>query len=204
LKILLAAFDPFGGEEINPANEAVGRLPETIAGAEVVKLTVPTVFGRSLEVLNAALARELPDIAIGIGQAGGRTAIEVERVAINVDDAGRADNEGNRPVDLPIVADGPDAYFARLTVKAMVAAIRDGGIPAAVSNSAGTFVCNHLMYGLLHAIATRYPAMRGGFIHVPYLPEQVVEKRNAPGMSLDYIVRGLTLAIEAAIKAGSV
>jgi len=201
MKVLMTAFDPFGGESINPAFEAVKLLPDEIAGATIVKVEVPTVFRKALEVLNAALEREKPDIAIAIGQAGGRFDITPERVAINVDDARITDNEGNQPVDEAIYPDGKSAYFATLPIKAMVAAIREGGLPASVSNSAGTFVCNHLMYGLLYTIEKKYPAMRGGFIHVPFLPEQVITKPNQPSMSLDNIVKGLTLAVAAAIEA---
>jgi len=201
MKVLMTAFDPFGGESINPAFEAVKLLPDEIAGAAIVKVEVPTIFRKALEVLNEALEREQPDIAIAIGQAGGRFDITPERVAINVDDARITDNEGNQPVDEAIYPDGKSAYFATLPIKAMVAAIREGGLPASVSNSAGTFVCNHLMYGLLYTIETKYPAMRGGFIHVPFLPEQVITKPNQPSMSLDNIVKGLTLAVAAAIDA---
>lgn len=199
MKVLVTAFDPFGGEDVNPAFEAVKLLPDTIGGAEIVKLEVPTIFGEALEKLNAALDAEQPEIAIAVGQAGGRFDITVERVAINVNDARIADNAGNQPFDDPITPDGPSAYFATLPIKAMVAAIRKSGLPASVSNSAGTFVCNHLMYGLLHAAATTYPKMIGGFIHVPFLPEQVIDKRNQPSMSLNGIVRGLTAAVEAAV-----
>jgi pyroglutamyl-peptidase len=199
MKVLVTAFDPFGGEDVNPAFEAVKLLPDTLGGAEIVKLEVPTIFGKALEKLNAALDAEQPDIAIAVGQAGGRFDITVERVAINVDDARIEDNAGNQPVDEPIAPDGPNAYFATLPIKAMVAAIRESGLPASVSNSAGTFVCNHLMYGLLHWAERHAPEMPGGFIHVPFLPEQVIDKRNQPSMSLDDIVRGLTAAVEAAI-----
>lgn len=201
MKVLLTAFDPFGGEEINPAFEAVKLLPDTIAGAEVVKLEVPTVFRKALDVLHVVLEEEKPDIAIAVGQAGGRFAITVERVAINVDDARIMDNEKNQPVDETIYAEGDSAYFATLPIKAMVAAIREGGLPASVSNSAGTFVCNHLMYGLLYWAEKNAPDMMGGFIHVPYLPEQVVDKRNQPSMSLADIARGLELAVAAAVEA---
>ena len=162
-------------------------------------MTVPTVFHEALDVLNVALDRERPDVTIGVGQAGGYTGLAIERVAINVDDARIEDNAGNLPVDAPIVPDGPAAYFATLPIKAIVAAIHEGGLPASISNSAGTFVCNHLMYGLLHAADHRFPAMCAGFIHVPYLPEQAMEKRDQPSMSLGDIVRGLTLAIGAVV-----
>ena len=199
MKVLLTACDPFGGESINPAFEAVRLLPDTIGGATIVKLEVPTIFREALDVLGEALERERPDIAIAVGQAGGRFDVTPERVAINVDDARIADNAGNQPVDEPIYPDGPNAYFATLPIKAMVAAIREAGLPASVSNSAGTFVCNHLMYGLLYAADKKYSGMRGGFIHVPFLPAQVVTKPNQPSMSLDNIVTALTVAVAAAI-----
>ena len=199
MKVLLTAFDPFGGESINPAFEAVRLLPDTIEGATIVKLEVPTIFREALDVLDEALERERPDIAIAVGQAGGRFDVTPERVAINVDDARIADNAGNQPVDEPIYPDGPNAYFATLPIKAMVAAIREAGLPSSVSNSAGTFVCNHLMYGLLYAADKKYPDMRGGFIHVPFLPAQVVTKPNQPSMSLDNIVTALTVAVAAAV-----
>jgi pyroglutamyl-peptidase len=200
--ILITGFDPFGGESVNPAWEAVQRLPDTIGGAEVVTLEVPTVFDESLRVLETALADVRPDLAIGVGQAGGRTGFAVERVAINVNDARLDDNAGNRPVDTPVVAGGPAAYFATLPIKRMVAAIHEADLPASVSNSAGTFVCNHLMYGILHLLARDHPGARGGFIHVPYLPAQVVDKRGKPSMALDDVVRGLEAAVAAAVGDG--
>jgi pyroglutamyl-peptidase len=200
--VLITGFDPFGGESVNPAWEAVQRLPDTIGGAEVVTLEVPTVFDESLRVLETALADVRPDLAIGVGQAGGRTGFAVERVAINVNDARLDDNAGNRPVDTPVVAGGPAAYFATLPIKRMVAAIHEADLPASVSNSAGTFVCNHLMYGILHLLARDHPGARGGFIHVPYLPAQVVDKRGKPSMALDDVVRGLKAAVAAAVGDG--
>lgn len=200
MKILVTGFDPFGGEIINPATEAVKRLPDEIAGAEIVKIEVPTVFRKAIERLEKAIEREKPDITISIGQAGGRFDITVERVAINIDDARIADNEGNQPIDVPIFEDGEPAYFAKLPIKAMVKEMIDNNIPASVSNSAGTFVCNHIMYGLLYNADKNYPNMRGGFIHIPFLPEQVLDKRMMPSMSLDNIIKGLTYAIKAAVE----
>ncbi|MGF7057766.1 pyroglutamyl-peptidase I [Brassicibacter mesophilus] len=200
MKVLVTGFDPFGGESINPATEAVKRLPDEIAGAEIVKIEVPTVFRKAIERLEEAIEREKPDITISVGQAGGRFDITVERVAINIDDARIADNEGNQPIDVPIFEDGEPAYFAKLPIKAMVKEMIDNNIPASVSNSAGTFVCNHIMYGLLYNADKNYPNMRGGFIHIPFLPEQVLDKRMMPSMSLDNIIKGLTYAIKAAVE----
>lgn len=200
MKVLVTGFEPFGGEKINPAYEAVKKLSNNINGAEIVKLEVPTVFGKSIERLHEAMEREKPDIVICVGQAGGRYDITIERVAINISDGRIADNEGNQPIDEPIFEDGKTAYFATLPIKAMVKKIRDSGIPASVSNSAGTYVCNHIMYGLLYLIDKEYPNIRGGFVHVPFLPEQVVDKGNTPSMSLENITTGLALAIEAAVE----
>lgn len=201
MKVLVTGFDPFGGESVNPAWEAVKVLAgQTVAGAEVVAYQVPTVFGKSVQTAVDAIAEEKPDAVIAVGQAGGRPDITVERVAINVDDARIKDNEGNQPIDEPIAADGPAAYFATLPIKAMVREIRAVGIPASVSNTAGTFVCNHIMYGILHHIATNQLPIRAGFIHIPFLPEQAVNHPGAPSMAKEVIVEGLKAAIAAVVK----
>lgn len=198
MKVLITGFDPFGGEKINPALEAVMALPDTIGDVEVIKLEIPTVFGKSLATIREAVIKHQPDIIISVGQAGGRFGISPERVAINVDDARIKDNEGNQPIDIKVVENGEAAYFSNLPIKAMTQAMVNSGIPASVSNSAGTFVCNHVMYGILHMIHTEYPHMRGGFIHVPYIPAQVTNKPNMPSMSQADITKGLALCIEAA------
>ena len=200
MKILMTAFDPFGGESVNPAQEAVKHVDVTGLKAEVIKIEVPTVFGKAIEVVAAAMRREQPDVVLAVGQAGGRFEITPERVAINVDDARIADNEGNQPIDQPIFADGPAAYFATVPIKAMVKAIQDIGIPAAVSNTAGTFVCNHIMYGILYLIDKELPQARGGFIHVPFIPEQAISRRETPSMAMEDISRALRAAIEAIIE----
>ncbi|WP_427337937.1 pyroglutamyl-peptidase I [Caloranaerobacter sp. DY30410] len=200
MKVVVTGFEPFGGEEINPALEAVKKLDDEIAGAKIIKVELPTVFRKSIEKLEKIIENEKPDITICVGQAGGRFDITIERVAINIDDARIPDNEGNQPIDEPIFLDGLNAYFAKLPIKAMVKELRENKIPASVSNSAGTFVCNHIMYGLLYLIDKKYPDMRGGFIHVPFIPKQVINKKNTPSMSLDNITEGLRLAIKAAIE----
>lgn len=197
MKLLLTGFDPFGGETVNPSWEAAKLVPAALGDVEIVKLPVPTAFAGAASVLEEALRRERPHAVLCLGQAGGRTGLTPERVAINVDDARIPDNDGYQPVDVPIVPDGPAAYFATLPVKAMVAAVREAGLPASLSNSAGTFVCNHLMYCLLHMLKTEYPGTRGGFMHVPYLPEQVSDKPGQPFMALGDIVRGIQAAIGA-------
>ena len=200
MKVLITGFDPFGGEAINPALEAVKLLPDTIAGAEVIKLEIPTVFRKSLEKIEEAIEAYGPDIVISIGQAGGRFGITPERVAINMDDARIKDNEGNQPLDITIYEDGEAAYFSNLPIKAMVNEMKINGIPASVSNTAGTFVCNHVMYGLLYLVDKKYPNMKAGFIHVPYIPGQVVDKPEKPSMSIVDISKALELSIKAAVE----
>ncbi len=198
MKLLLTAFDPFGGEAVNPALEAVKQVRSQIGDVEVVKVEVPTVFGKSIDTVTAAIERERPDVVLCIGQAGGRYDLTPERVAINLDDARIRDNEGNQPIDRPIFSDGAPAYFATLPIKAMVKGIREAGIPSSVSNSAGTFVCNHLMYGVLYTLDKKYPGVRGGFMHVPFIPGQVVNRPSpAPSLALADIVRGIEAAVEA-------
>lgn len=201
MKLLLCAFDPFGGDTVNPALEAIRLLPDMVAGAEVAKLEVPTVFGKSIEVVYKEMRKQRPDVVLCVGQAGGRFDVTPERVAINLDDARIADNVGFQPVSRAIFEDGPTAYFSSLPIKAMVQAIRAEGLPASVSNSAGTFVCNHLMYGVLYYIQKHFPAMRGGFIHVPFIPAQVVARQaQAPSMALEDIARALVAAIGAIVE----
>lgn len=198
MKLLLTAFDPFGGSAINPALEAVGLVADRIGDVEIVKLVVPTVFGKSVDVVTAKMEAEKPDVVLCIGQAGGRHDLTPERVAINLDDARIPDNEGNQPIDRTICRDGAAAYFSNLPIKAMAAKIREAGLPASVSNTAGTFVCNHLMYGVLHHMAKHYPDMRGGFMHVPFVPSQTVNRPDpTPSMSEQDIARGIEAAIAA-------
>ena len=203
MKILITGFDPFGGESINPALEAVKKLPTTILNSEVIKIEIPTVFEKSLKKIEENIIKHNPDVVISVGQAGGRFGITPERVAINIDDARIKDNEGNQPIDIKIFEDGENAYFSNLPIKAMVKEMTDNGIPASVSNTAGTFVCNHVMYGILYLIDKKYPNMKGGFIHVPYIPSQVVTKPNNPSMSIDDIAKGLELCIKAIIENSS-
>lgn len=200
MKILVTGFDPFGGESINPAIESVKKLPDEIKGAEIIKLEIPTVIGKSVDKIKEKVEEVKPDVVLSIGQAGGRPDITVERVGINCDDCRIKDNEGNQPIDEKVAEDGPAAYFSTLPIKAMVEHIKEGKIPASVSNTAGTFICNHVLYGVAHIQATKYPNMRTGFIHIPFLPEQVTDKKNMPSMALDTIVKALELAIEAIVE----
>ena len=195
MKILLTGFDPFGGESVNPALEAV-KLVQAGEGTELIKLQVPTVFGASVDKVLEAMRLHRPEAVICVGQAAGRGEITPERVAINIADASIPDNEGNKPCDRPIYPDGDSAYFSTLPVKAMVEAIKAAGIPASLSNTAGTFVCNQLMYGLLYHIGREFPGTAGGFIHVPCIPEQAARtEKPVPSLPLPEIVRGLEAAL---------
>lgn len=192
-KILLTAFEPFGGESINPALEIARILETRTLDVEIRTVTVPVTFRDAARTVLDTLNREAFDAIVMLGQAGGRSAVTPERIAINIDDARIPDNIGDQPVDRPIVPGGPAAIFATLPIKAMVTAMQEAGISAAVSNSAGTFVCNHLMYRVLHHLdGSGVPA---GFVHVPYLPEQVADKPNTPSMSLSDMIKGIEAAL---------
>ncbi|HEX3538053.1 MAG TPA: pyroglutamyl-peptidase I [Stellaceae bacterium] len=195
MKALVTGFEPFGGDSINPSFEALVRLPRSFDELVIETRVLPCRFGAAITALEEAIAATRPEFVLGVGLAGGRSELSLERVAINVDDARIADNGGAQPVDRPIMRDGPAAYFATLPIKAAVAAMREAGLPAAVSNSAGTFVCNHLFYGLMHLAATRFRSMRAGFLHVPYLPSQAARLPGTPSMALDQIVRGIEIIL---------
>ena len=196
--VLVTGFEPFGGDTRNPSWEVCERLPGSIGGMRVEVCRVPCEFRRAIEVVADAIGRHRPALVVCLGLAAGRTHVGVERVAINVDDARIADNAGAKPVDEPIAAGGAPAYFSTLPVKAMVAAMRRSGVPAEVSNSAGTFVCNHLMYGVLHFLAASGNRARAGFVHVPASEEMVLEKRGVASMSVATMVRGIEAGIAAA------
>lgn len=195
-KVLITGFEPFGGESINPSWEVAKILAKQ---PHIDAVQLPCVFDRSLDVLREKIQALQPDVVICIGQAGGRSSIEIERVAINLNDASIPDNQGNQPIDTAIVPHAPAAYFTTLPAKAMVQAVKNAGVPASLSLSAGSYVCNHAMFGLLHFLAENFPQTRGGFIHIPFLPEQGVQHRNAPTMALDTLVKGLNIAVETAL-----
>lgn len=200
MKILVTGFDPFGEDKINPAIESVNKLPDEIKGVKIIKLEIPTVYMKSLEKIDEAIKEYNPDVILSIGQAGSRPDITVERVGINVDDYRIKDNEGNQPIDTKIYDDGENAYFSNLPIKAIVENIRKNNIPASISNTAGTFVCNHVLYGVQYLLDKKYPNKKSGFIHIPFLPEQVISRPNTPSMSISTIVKALTLALEAIIE----
>ena len=202
-KLLITGFQPFDGESVNPALEvAKGLQGKTINGYEVIAREIPVVRFEALKAVQAEIEELQPNAVITIGQAGGRPDITVERVGINIDDFRIPDNKGNQPIDEPIVAGGPVAYWATLPIKKMVANVKAQGIPASVSNSAGTYVCNHLLYGLLHYLTTQgKTAIPAGFIHIPYLPEQMAVRSGKDAqvatMSLDTLLKGFEAMIAA-------
>jgi pyroglutamyl-peptidase len=202
MKALVTGFEPFGGDLINPACEALSCLPRRIGDVEVATRMLPTVFDRALDSLDGALAATAPDLVLCLGLAGGRAGLSLERVAINLDDARIPDNEGHQPIDRPIVAGGPAAYFTTLPIKAAVAALHRAELPVLLSNTAGTFVCNHVFYGLMHRAARCGGRLRGGFLHVPYLPAQAAHHAGAggevPSMALADIVRGIEIVLAVA------
>jgi len=197
---LVTGFDPFGGETINPSFEIARALDgETIAGHRIVGAELPTEFARSLPALDALLRKHRPALVIALGQAGGRSGISLERVAVNLIDARIADNAGAQPVDVRIVENAANAYFSTLPVKAMLSALLAANIPAELSQTAGSFVCNHVFYGLMHRLVRARRAVRGGFIHVPFLPEQAQKSRGAPSLPLATMIAALGLCLETAL-----
>jgi pyroglutamyl-peptidase len=198
LRILVTGFEPFGGGTVNAASLAVQRLKTTArCNLELIVREIPTVFGKSAKAVEDAILEVLPQAVISVGQAGGTPDIRVERVALNLDDARILDNEGNSPGDSLIDPAGPVAYWATIPVREVVDAIAKQGIPAFISYSAGTFVCNHVFYSTCNFVAKKDMPIKVGFIHVPYLPCQVVGKVQTPSMSLDCIVTALEAAVEA-------
>ena len=192
MKIIVTGFDPFGGEKINPSIECVKALPE-IEGVELIRLELPTVFKESAKRLNEVINDVKPDAVLSVGQAGGRAGITMDRIAINVDDARIPDNICQQPIDEAIQLDGEAAYFTTLPIKRIVKAIREAGIPAEVSNSAGTFVCNHIMYQALFAATKADKPFKAGFMHIPFIPEQTTDK---PSLPLEESTKAVQIAIE--------
>lgn len=200
-KVLVTGFDPFGGESINPAYEAVKLLPETILDATIIKQEIPTVFQKGPDTVREAILKHHPDYVLCIGQAGGRSQMTPEWVGINFRNARIGDNEGNQPNQTSIVESGPCAYFTMLPVFAMVEKMKENGIPASVSYSAGTYVCNDVMYSVLHMANTEFKGIKAGFMHVPYCTQQTVNHpAGTPGMSLEDIARGIQLSVEAILE----
>ena len=200
MKVLITGFDKFGGESINPSSLCVNSLLDVIDNIEIKKITLPTIFKDSSQVLEENIKSFSPNIVICVGQAGGRSKITPERIAINIDDARIPDNIGNSPIDEAIRKDGENAYFSTLPIKAIVDELNKNNIPSAISNTAGTFVCNHIMYEALYITSKNYPNIKAGFIHIPYIEEQVKDKPNMPFMKKEYIITALELIIKTAVN----
>ncbi|MFD5465742.1 pyroglutamyl-peptidase I [Kitasatospora sp. NPDC127059] len=197
-RVLLTGFEPFDGADVNPSWEVARLVADSPPEGLLVTATrLSCVFGQAADELRTAIADCAPDLVVCLGQAAGRPDVTVERVAVNVDDARIPDNAGRRPVDRPVVPGGPAAYFATLPVKACVAAAREAGVPASLSHTAGTFVCNHVFYTLMHLLATEHPTARGGFVHIPALPEQVLDG-SAPSLPADLVAHALRALLTAA------
>lgn len=199
MKILITGFDPFDKDDINPSIELVKKIDEKIDNAQIFKVEIPTVFKKSGEILEENIKKIRPDVILCIGQAGGSPSISIERIAINIDDARISDNDGKKPIDEKIRLDGENAYFSNFPIKKIVDEIKKENIPAEISNSAGTFVCNHLMYEALY-FAKKYKNIKAGFIHIPYLPEQVLNKTNTPSMDLENSLKAINIALKTIIN----
>lgn len=196
-RILLTGFEPFGGDQINPSWEIAKALNgQKIAGVNIIARMLPCVFGEALKVLQQSIDEVNPDLVLALGQAGGRSDFSIERIAINIFDARIADNAGAQPIDQPVVNGAPAAYFSTLPIKTMMAGLRAAGHPASVSQTAGTFVCNHVFFGLQHAL--HGSGVRSGFMHLPLLPAQAARLAGQPSMALDQMLAGVRLALELA------
>ena len=198
LRVLVTGFEPFGDSPVNPSEQAARALAGApLPGLDVAAAVLPVTYAGALPALCAAIARHDPDVVLAAGLAGGRPHISVERIAINIDDARIADNDGMRRVDTPVVAGAPAAYFATVPIKAITAAIRTAGVPAEVSQSAGTFLCNHIFYQSCHIAAIERPGLRTGFLHLPWLPKQAIGRPGAPSMTLAAMLDALRAALGA-------
>lgn len=202
-KVLITAFEPFGGERVNPSQLAMERLAGSgLAGVELATALLPVAYYDAADVLRSSVERHDPDVVVCTGQAGGRVAVTPENLAVNRNDTVAPDNAGRAPVDEPIAVNGPAAYFSGLPVREIVGALQAAGIPAEPSWTAGTYVCNHVFYSLMHLIATERPAVQGGFLHVPYAHDQVLGRRE-PSLALDTITDAVRLAVGTSVAARS-
>jgi len=200
-RVLITGFMPFGGETINPSFAAIQKVNMDTTDIQLMKLEVPTVYGASISEVWKSIEQFHPDIILMVGQAGGRKEISIERIAINIDDSIAPDNLGEVRTDQPIIQQGEPAYFSTLHIKKMVERLKEAGIPSAISNSAGTYVCNHLMYGILHQIhSNNLKNIQAGFIHVPYIKEQVFDKKDVFALELDEIVKALLILIQTSVE----
>lgn len=205
-RVLMTGFEPFGGETVNPSQLALQQLSAgwSLAGVELSTAFLPVVFGQSVQAMRSAIEAHDPELVVCVGEAGGRHAVTPERFAVNLDDAPFPDNAGRAPVDQPIVPAGPVAYFSTLPLAAIVRSLRAAGIPAAQSSTAGNYVCNHVFYGLMHLMATERPDLRGGFVHVPHVHEQVLDRLDGrPSLSLATLTEALRIVAETSVMSSS-
>ena len=200
MKLLVTGFDAFGGETINPAQLVVEALPDQVEDHLIHKLIIPTTRYESFKRIKEFIDHENPDVVLSIGQAGGNSDIAIERIGINCDDYRMPDNGGNQPIDEKIVERGRDAYFATIPVRKIVENIRNEMIPARISNSAGTFVCNHVLYSIRQYIEENHLPIKSGFIHIPFIPNQVINKPNTASMDLETIHKAILIAIKTIIE----
>lgn len=199
MRALVTGFEPFGGNALNASQEAVCRLPSRLGTIDIEIAILPTSYARAGSALKAAIARARPGLVLCVGEAWDRAALNVERIAVNARDARLPDNDGAQPRNQPVVPGAPAAYFSTLPVGEIVDALTAAGLPAVLSDSAGTFVCNHVFYWLMHLAATRRPHLAAGFLHVPCLPQQA-RVPDAPSLPLEDTVRGIMIALDVAAR----
>jgi len=199
MRILVTGFEPFGQDNVNPSSELLKKLPSQILKADVIKLEIPVVRWKALDKIREAIKEYSPDVVLSVGQLAGRSDISIERVAINIDDYQMPDNDGNKPIDEPIIKDAPNAYFMSIPIKAIHKKLIENRMPASISNSMGTYLCNHVAYGVANMIS-EYENIKSGFIHIPILPEQAINKPKTPSMSLETSTRAIELVIEAIVE----
>lgn len=199
MRILVTGFEPFGQDNVNPSSELLKKLPSQILTADVIKLEIPVVRWKALDKIREAIKEYSPDVVLSVGQLAGRSDISIERVAINIDDYQMPDNDGNKPIDEPIIKDAPNAYFMSIPIKAIHKKLIENRMPASISNSMGTYLCNHVAYGVAN-MRSEYENIKSGFIHIPILPEQAINKPKTPSMSLETSTRAIELVIEAIVE----
>lgn len=199
MRILVTGFEPFGQDNVNPSSELLKKLPSQILTADVIKLEIPVVRWKALDKIREAIKEYSPDVVLSVGQLAGRSDISIERVAINIDDYQMPDNDGNKPIDEPIIKDAPNAYFMSIPIKAIHKKLIENRMPASISNTMGTYLCNHVAYGVANMIS-EYENIKSGFIHIPILPEQAINKPKTPSMSLETSTRAIELVIEAIVE----
>jgi pyroglutamyl-peptidase I len=199
MRILVTGFEPFGQDNVNPSSELLKKLPSQILTADVIKLEIPVVRWKALDKIREAIKEYSPDVVLSVGQLASRSDISIERVAINIDDYQMPDNDGNKPIDEPIIKDAPNAYFMSIPIKAIHKKLIENRMPASISNSMGTYLCNHVAYGVANMIS-EYENIKSGFIHIPILPEQAINKPKTPSMSLETSTRAIELVIEAIVE----